>query len=179
MTPTITTRELILDTASDLIAREGIGKLTLERVARDAGISKGGLLYHYASKEQLIVDLVAALVARFEQKIAASSGNQACAFVEAVTSAGSGGVAVLLAALSSDPSLLDPLRQQYRNWQKSLSTQATVARLAAEGLWFSEALGLAPLAPEQRHTVVRQILTLTEEGETRMASPTKIGRAHV
>ena len=39
----LTTRELILDTASELIAREGIGKLTLERVAREAGISKGSV----------------------------------------------------------------------------------------------------------------------------------------
>jgi AcrR family transcriptional regulator len=66
LTPTLTTRELILDTASALITREGIGKLTLDRVARDAGISKGGLLYHYSTKEQLIVDLVATLVARFK-----------------------------------------------------------------------------------------------------------------
>jgi squalene-hopene/tetraprenyl-beta-curcumene cyclase len=176
VTPTLSTRELILDTASELIAREGIGKLTLDRVARDAGISKGGLLYHYASKEQLIVDLVASLVARFDQKLAdagresVGAGHKTQGFIEATVSAGSGALAVLLAALSSDPALLDPLRQQYRTWQKSIAndgidpTRATVARLAAEGLWFSEALGLAPPAPEQRQNVIRQILKLTEEG---------------
>lgn len=185
MTPALTTRELILDTASELIAREGIGKLTLDRVARDAGISKGGLLYHYASKEQLIVDLVASLVARFDQKLSgaarenAGAGRKTQAFVEAAAGAGSGNLAVLLAALASDPALLDPLRRQYRGWQKSLSqdgidpTRATVARLAAEGLWFSEALGLAPPAPEQRQTIIREILKLTEAGEP-MREPTAV-----
>jgi squalene-hopene/tetraprenyl-beta-curcumene cyclase len=174
LTPTLTTRELILDTASALITREGIGKLTLDRVARDAGISKGGLLYHYSTKEQLIVDLVATLVARFDQKLAdratAGPGGKTRAFVEATANAGAGTLEVLLAALSSDPALLDPLRQQYRTWQKSLAQDgidpawATVARLAAEGLWFSEALGLAPPADEQRQNIIRQILKLTEEG---------------
>jgi len=118
LTPTLTTRELILDTASALITREGIGKLTLDRVARDAGISKGGLLYHYSTKEQLIVDLVATLVARFDQKLAdratSGPGGKTRAFVEATANAGAGTLEVLLAALSSDPALLDPLRRQYR-----------------------------------------------------------------
>jgi squalene-hopene/tetraprenyl-beta-curcumene cyclase len=176
LTTTLSTRELILDTASELIAREGIGKLTLDRVARDAGISKGGLLYHYSTKEQLIVDLMGSLVARFDQKLAnagrevACSGKHTRAFVEATLGAGSGALAVLMAALSSDPALLDPLRQQYRTWQNTLvhdgidPVRATVARLAAEGLWFSEALGLAPPAPEQRQHIIREILTLVEKG---------------
>ena len=36
------------------IKEEGVVKLTLEAVAQRAGVSKGGLLYHYPSKEALI-----------------------------------------------------------------------------------------------------------------------------
>src|SRR5262249_40809002 len=40
--------------------------------------------------------------------------------------------------------------------------RATVARLAAEGLWFSEALGLGSPPPERRAAILKEILSLTE-----------------
>jgi AcrR family transcriptional regulator len=39
----------ILDAASKIVNQRGIFNLTLEAVAEEAGISKGGLLYHYPS----------------------------------------------------------------------------------------------------------------------------------
>src|ERR1035438_3992257 len=59
----VSTRESVLLAAIDLIIREGVDSLTLDRVAREAGVSKGGLLYHYAGKEQLIAGLVGLLMA--------------------------------------------------------------------------------------------------------------------
>ena len=38
--------------------REGLLAMTLDRIAEEAGVSKGGLLYHFPSKDELIVALL-------------------------------------------------------------------------------------------------------------------------
>ncbi|WP_456694707.1 TetR/AcrR family transcriptional regulator [Aeromicrobium sp. P5_D10] len=50
------TRRLLLDAAGSVIRTRGIAA-TLDEIADAAGISKGGLIYHFASKDQLILAL--------------------------------------------------------------------------------------------------------------------------
>ncbi|HZB75928.1 MAG TPA: TetR family transcriptional regulator, partial [Solirubrobacteraceae bacterium] len=40
-------REALLDAAIRVIRRDGAQKLTLDAVAAEAGVSKGGILYHF------------------------------------------------------------------------------------------------------------------------------------
>lgn len=47
------TRRQLLDAAGRLIGERGLGA-SLEEIARTAGVSKGGLKYHFASKEELL-----------------------------------------------------------------------------------------------------------------------------
>ena len=47
-------RELILNAATQIALDSGFHSLTLDAVAKRAGISKGGLLYHYPNKDLLI-----------------------------------------------------------------------------------------------------------------------------
>lgn len=51
-------REDILAAARSVLLRDGIAAVTLEAVAREAGMSKTGLYYYYASKELLVFELV-------------------------------------------------------------------------------------------------------------------------
>ncbi len=51
-------REDILAAARVVILREGTGAMTLDAVAREAGMSKTGLYYYFASKDALIFELV-------------------------------------------------------------------------------------------------------------------------
>lgn len=44
----------ILQTAVEIISKEGISKLSFDRLVKVAGISKGGILYHFATKEALL-----------------------------------------------------------------------------------------------------------------------------
>jgi AcrR family transcriptional regulator len=58
-----TSRERILDAYSDVLAVDGERHATLDAVAAKAGVSKGGLLYHFPSKDQLAEALCERLVA--------------------------------------------------------------------------------------------------------------------
>lgn len=55
-------RERVLDAFEAILIDDGERSATLEATAQAAGVSKGGLLYHFASKE----DLVAGLLERVE-----------------------------------------------------------------------------------------------------------------
>jgi AcrR family transcriptional regulator len=51
--------QTILDAAGAVLRRGGGRALTIDAVAAQAGLSKGGVLHHYASKDALILALVA------------------------------------------------------------------------------------------------------------------------
>jgi AcrR family transcriptional regulator len=58
----------IFDAAEAIVQSRGVAGLTLAAAARDAGISKGGLLYHFASKEALLDALLRRLAGFLEQE---------------------------------------------------------------------------------------------------------------
>ena len=58
------TREAILAAALRCFARDGFRRTALDRVAREAGISRAALYLHFANKEELFRALVGALHAR-------------------------------------------------------------------------------------------------------------------
>ncbi len=51
--------EIILDAADALLLRNGARHLTIDAVAAEAGLSKGGVLHHFGSKDVLVAALVA------------------------------------------------------------------------------------------------------------------------
>src|ERR1700746_1255755 len=57
-------RAQIVAAAIDTIAELGYGQASLARIAETAGTSKGGIIYHFGAKDELIRELVAELVAR-------------------------------------------------------------------------------------------------------------------
>ncbi|PIM65795.1 TetR family transcriptional regulator, partial [Streptomyces sp. JV178] len=48
----------MLDTAVDHFARWGFHASSLARIAKDAGITQGGLLHHFPSKEDLLLHVL-------------------------------------------------------------------------------------------------------------------------
>ncbi len=72
----------------------------------------------------------------------------------------------MIAGVAADTELLEPLRERFAGWQHSLETDgvppatASLVRLAADGLWFTELLGLAPLGGRLRSSVRDELLAL-------------------
>ncbi|MGV8970390.1 MAG: TetR/AcrR family transcriptional regulator [Microbacteriaceae bacterium] len=61
MTQKPSAREAVLDAFERLVNDKGERAATVDAVAAEAGVSKGGLLYHFASKSELVDGLVARL----------------------------------------------------------------------------------------------------------------------
>lgn len=54
----MSTREKLLDTYETILIADGERAATLDAIAAGAGVSKGGLLYHFPSKDALVVGLL-------------------------------------------------------------------------------------------------------------------------
>lgn len=160
------TRDRLLDAAGAVVHRDGAQALTLDAVAKEASVSKGGLLYHFKSKN----DLVQAMVDRWLSQFGADMDAADDAFVRGYIKASTPDEHELgmLAALVADPSLLVAVREQYGIWQDRVQREgrdpvdATVARLAADGLWLAELLGMGPPTGELRERVLQRLLELAE-----------------
>jgi len=61
-------RGLILEAAERVALEAGAAQLTLDAVAEEAGVSKGGLLYHFPSKSVLLEAMLENLLGGYEQR---------------------------------------------------------------------------------------------------------------
>jgi AcrR family transcriptional regulator len=168
MSPRPSKRKSLLRAASAVVAERGYSALTLDAVGAATGVSKGGVLYHFPTKEALVAALVEELASGFDaDQSAAHDADPAApgAWTRAYVTASAApvqdeseqlAVVALLAAVGYDPSLLDPIRDRYRQWVDRLDDDglpgidAHVVRLAADGLWAADLFGLAPPDPELR-----------------------------
>jgi len=66
-----TTRAAILDVALATASRIGLEALTIGELAKEAGLSKSGLFAHFASKEDLQIEVVRKAIARFVELVIA------------------------------------------------------------------------------------------------------------
>lgn len=62
-------KEQILLNAAKIIYEEGIQQLTLDYLAEISNITKGGVLYHFQNKENLLVKMNEMIIDLFDQKI--------------------------------------------------------------------------------------------------------------
>lgn len=157
-------RTRILDAVEALVIRKGVGGLTLEAAAREARVSKGGLLYHFASKEALLAGVMQRLAQTVAQEYQAGVALQpegrgriaraqlAWAFGEADCSPGQDKhdrmAAVCLAAFHHDPVLLDPLRAVTERMKADLIADgiphgvAMTIQTATDGLFMAHLFGM-------------------------------------
>lgn len=176
------TRRALLAAAVQVVRVDGIQSLTLEGVARVARVSKGGLLYHFPSKEVLITELVADRLARFDAAIAEATateggpirGRWLRAYVRlsfAPSQPGSDLTPALFAAAATNPALLAPVWAAFDRWQACAIADglapalATLVRLAADGLWFADLFGAAAVTAPLRAAVRDALVALIETAD--------------
>jgi AcrR family transcriptional regulator len=179
-TAVVSARERILEAAERVVSEEGAARLTLDGVAHSAGISKGGLLYHFPSKESLLSALAQRYVDSMRHCISAARGTlsasthgrelKACilgVLSEDPRSKAMG--AALLAAAANDLTLLEVIRQRIEEYTQEIAeskadfARAAIVTLAVDGLKLRESLRISSFTPEQREQIVNELLKIAEE----------------
>lgn len=172
----LSTRTMILDAACRVVLNKGVNALTLDSTALEAGVSKGGLLYHFPSKDSLIEGMIERLINAFdfalEQELAKTNGDWLAAYINVsfisdpryrqLSSA-------LFAAIANNPALLKPLQDHFVEWQKKAEASAptpemgTLIRLAMDGLWIADLAGFAPPTSAMRKKMLKVLMEMMEK----------------
>jgi AcrR family transcriptional regulator len=172
-------KDAILDAAEAIVREQGAAHLTLDAAAERAGLSKGGILYHFQTKDSLLVALVERMTQAFQglyEEARARMGNDPErmleAYLEAVFAAEErlGNTSCsLIPALAANPELLEPIRVFYKRHFAHLQyasvgwDQAAVVTLALDGMWLLEMLGVSPLEPQDKKRIAKLLARLATE----------------
>ena len=178
------TKEAIIDAAEDAVIEVGASHLTLDAVAERAGISKGGLLYHFPNKDALLNAMLERLFADYQTRRAAvleslpdSPGRELRAHIlvglsedEIEKRSRSRKVAsAIIAAAANDPKFMGTIRQHCGGIIRRIATTdgvldscKLVVLLAVDGLVFWELMGMCPLEPKERDQAFGALLDLAD-----------------
>ncbi len=172
-------REVILDAAEQVAVKRGAGKVSLDSVAEEAGLTKGGVLYSFPSKEALIEGMLTRLTSTYqplfeqawtERQGQANPSIKASVQVTRQLDDLHPNIAMaILAAAAQNLSMLDPLREQFARRYRKISTEskdpqlATALWAAAEGLMLMHMLGLLPFDHTEKAAVLQRIEALAED----------------
>jgi len=157
--------------------RHGITALTLEAAAEEAGLTKAGLMYHFRTRDELLMGIQRHLTETWEELLLAELGKPlgestareraaAYARVNANGPASAAELAFMVESAAS-PELAQVWNDLMARWVPQPAVPDPVqldlflARLAADGLWLFEATRPAPLAPGVKQAVIRRIAALT------------------
>ena len=156
----------ILDSALDVL-RAG-DPLTIDAVARVAGLTKPGVVHHFSTKEGLTLAVLDHLLEQWEAELTARAGADADstarlrAYLEYALL---GDMDPADLALLADPRLRDKLSARWADrmavwFGESTEPHVTAVRLIADGAWIDRCLGMLPLDEPQRTAVVDVALSL-------------------
>lgn len=165
----------ILDAALRVAAQHGARGVTLEAVAAEAGVTRGGMTYHFRDREALAVAIHQHLADAWEAELVEAAGAPAAdlslrervlAYAEVATRAPRAGELQLVLQGASDELPTHPWTDVIERWTPDPSAvgddpqlqHLLLVRVAADGLWTYELLGGGPLASELRTALAAQII---------------------
>ncbi|WP_156753662.1 TetR/AcrR family transcriptional regulator [Actinokineospora pegani] len=172
------TRRVLLGAAAEVFRDRGVSA-TLADVARGAGVSKGGLLYHFATKDDLVRALVQDMLDTFRADVTAAvdpddtgPGRLTRAYVRVSLRAHDADevreTAALIAQLAAIPEVAALAKSDARHWAATLAADGlppTVLALvvsAADGASFAALWGGASHTLPA-HDLERGLLRLTRD----------------
>ncbi len=174
------TIEKILSSARTVLVRDGIEKFTVERIAREAQITKGTLLYHFHDKEQLLERMMTGYVEHLEERlnegIAAVRASRPDIAPELEVVAGficwyrdfrrqnaayaSFGVSILSMSINSEKMrrpVLEWYRRVFARLRAAGNSDILAAVLMLEGLFYLRHLQLDMTTDEEIELILRKI----------------------
>lgn len=173
-------RERLLDAAQQLVAEHGVQQLTIDGVAAAAGVTKGGLIYHFKTRDDLLAALLERMVGQYDLRGRTQQARGAApsprALLQALTNAtfkmaddDKKLLSRLLAAASTHQHLMDPARSLFADVYDELAGSGEHAGLALllaaalDGVTLLELLDLHHFSKTQGAAMRRALKRLTSE----------------
>lgn len=172
------TQRLVLEAASVVFRTRGIGA-TLDEVGKQAGVSKGGLVYHFPSKDALVRALVTSLLIEFRTAVHECldadddrPGRLTRAYVRASLSALDTGEAreasALIAQLITAPAVAEVARADAVQWKEDLADDGLPADVVTLVVSAADGASIAPLwganlRSDERERLLDRLVGLTLE----------------
>lgn len=174
------TRQKLLEAGRQVAFDLGVAALTVEGVARQAGVSKGAVLYHFPSKDQLLSAVLESLLEGFQQAVDrehAHGGSWLAAYLRASFPERRAGylreTSAIFAIITLRPELRPLVQERFQRWhQRALedghdALTAGLIRVAVDGLWYNEMFGFS-LDDEQRFALLEHLEGLLERDPRRL-----------
>lgn len=173
-------RTQLLDVVQTLVATEGPQAVTLDAVARQAGVSKGGLQHHFPSKQALLEALSDRLFEDFQQRFdtllqaePGTRGRHARAYIRTAFDSAQGPAAAEMQRVIGLLSLTLPSCAE--RWGAMVrealaadgadartATRLLAGRLAADGFWFSQLHDVYGIGPARQADLLQLLLALCD-----------------
>mgnify|MGYP002621621483 FL=1 len=163
-------RDKLLDAAAGLVAKHGVQNLTIDAVAAEARVTKGGLIYHFKTRDDLLGALIERMVEQWDVRTRMQDAVR------------SGGTPVkdalsllldetfdmseeqrtlltnLLAAAAIYPHLLEPVKAYYARDFEAFNNapnagMVMILAAAIDGIALLEILGLHQFSAQQRQAM--------------------------
>jgi AcrR family transcriptional regulator len=153
-------RRALLDEAARITLEQGLSKVTFQAVADAVGVTKGGVMHHFATKDALILEVFYDAMVKFEAEVNAamakdpvSYGSFTRAYIDATISLGEKGQAEFNSQATLYVLMLGDrmLRERWAEWSNEQlkkyaatdnSETLCMVRLVADGIWLSDFSGI-------------------------------------
>ena len=171
-------RQAILDAARQVVRERGAGHLTYDELVQQSGVTRGGITYHFPTKNDLLRELINCDIEQWceiEQQLKPNMENEEAAeliaYIRSHTERNEDRcrfVSGMLSAVTLDPSLLDPVRtflkarDDGRDWTER-QLMLELLRLASEGLFWAELFASHELPANVRTRFVTMLERLAED----------------
>lgn len=172
-------RDAILEAAEAIVAEQGASFMTMDAVAAKAGVSKGGLIYHFPTQEALLQTLIQRFSDRValhreavRERVRDDAARDIVTYIVGHTSScgdkpcvGTG----LMAAAMRAPQLLEPARKKRKEVVRSILAASkkperiAILMLAADCTWLLDMLGMQSLTDDDLAKVKKEIVKLAYE----------------
>lgn len=167
-------RTKILTAAVEVVRRDGVTGVTFDSVAVESGLTKGGLLYHFPTRDALLLGVHQHLAQEWENRLVETAGKPAAeatpgerlaAYVRVNAETASRVELALALEAAVNPEYAKPWTDVIDRWAPPAADVAHdpaalarfVAYLAADGLWLHESLTNQRLEPELRQRIADHI----------------------
>ncbi|HET6298106.1 MAG TPA: TetR/AcrR family transcriptional regulator [Kribbella sp.] len=177
------TKARILHAAADAVRRAG-PSVSLDAIAQEAKVSKGGLMHHFQTREQLMLALVENLYTAFEASVKealskddTAPGRLARAYIRAsfagIEPSEEASDQLLLAQLALQPAIRRYIEELESRWHKDLAEDGLHPRMALLISAATEGAGLGETEDgpdsDRLRQLERDLLTLTRAAPAIMA----------